>query len=341
VLFESKLPIELTPAYALPWSWQRSDEYNDTIRRESSRVAETLVRQWPRYQYDGLSKEWFDQCDFNRRIEEYVQPFLRNIRLKAHAEQLESVLQKYRNVNIPVAAPYVLPPQSITGPSKAPSYPLRYVLISRANIPTPSADVEPSLCCPIPSRKAAEPSSLTSSDNLKSLIEEFRSSRRPLQRDYGDELNKSYCKLLSQNPPQLVQGAIPSHEHLISYHDKCSHRKDKIFSEILASLVPLQNEEEMNRIAGLWPRITPRSLLRQLSRDRINDLPDMWRSVFLHYATALLRYRHSIRLLELSLERRREELLRELDAIRNNVLAESNPDWLLVQVSSIRCLECS
>jgi len=331
LVFESKLPIESTPAHALSWS---CDEYNNTIQRESSRVAETLLRQWPTYQYEGLPEEWFDRRDFNRRIEEYVQPLLRNIPLKDHAEQLESVLQKYRDVNIPFPAPYMLPPQSITGHTKAPSYSLQYVLISRANVPTPSADGEPSLR----RHKAAEPSPLASSDSLKGLIEEFRNSRHPLQRDYGDELNKSYRELLSQNAPQLAQDAIPLHEHLVSYHNECSRRKDREFSEISVCLMPLPNEGETNSVAGLWPRITPRSLLRQLARDRINELPDKWRSVFIHYAIALLRYRHSIRLLELSLRQRHEELLRELDAIHNEVLAESNPDWLLVQVRPRPCL---
>lgn len=57
MIFNSKLPIESMPAHALPSSY---DEYNNTIQRESSRVMETLLHQWPRYQYEGLSKEWFD-----------------------------------------------------------------------------------------------------------------------------------------------------------------------------------------------------------------------------------------------------------------------------------------
>jgi hypothetical protein len=334
MVLASKLPIESTPAHGLPLGWPRNSKYNNTIERESSRVAETLLRQWPRYQYEGLPEEWFDKRDFNRRIEEYAQSLLRNVRLKDHAEQLESVLQKYRHVNIPFPAPYILPPQSITRQSKAPSYSLPDILISRANVPTPSADGEPSLC----RRKAAEPSPPASSNSLKRLIDEFRNSRQPLQRDYGDELNKSYFKLLSQDASQHAQGAIPSHDHLVSYHNECSRRKVHQFSEISVCLMPLPNEEETNGVAGLWPRITPRSLLRQLARDRINELPAKWRSVFIHYAIALLRYRHSIRLLELSLRKRHEELLRELDATHNEVLAEANPDWLLVQVRPIPCL---
>jgi hypothetical protein len=285
-----------------------------------------------------LPEEWFDERNLNPRIEEYVQSVLRNIRLKDHAEQLESVLTDYRDVIIPSAEPYVFSPHFITSHSKAPSYSFHDVLISRANVPTPSTDRKPSLGCTISSPKAAEPSPVASSDSLKSLLEEFRNSRQPLQRLYGDELNKSYCKLLSQNAPQLAQSAIPSPLRPLFYHVECSRRKDHEFSEILAALAPSQYVEITNGVSGLWPRITPRSLLRQLARDRISELPDKWRTVIIHYATALLRYRHSIRLWELSLGQKRQELLREMDAIHNDVLAESNPDWLLVQVCPIPCL---
>ena len=159
-----------------------------------------------------------------------------------------------------------------------------------------------------------------------------------MQRLYGDELNKSYRELLSQNAPQLAQGAIPSHDRLFIYHNECSRRKDREFSEILAALAPSQNVEIINDVSGLWPRITPRSLLRQLTRDRISRLPVEWRDMIMRYAIALLKYRHSIRLLELSLGQKREELRREMDAIHNDVLAESNPDWLLIQVRPIPCL---
>jgi len=122
---------------------------------------------------------------------------------------------------------------------------------------------------------------------------------------------------------------------LLDYHDECSRRKNDIFSEISAALSPSRNLEKTNDSAGLWPRITPRSLLRQLSWDRICRLPNQWRSLILCYATALLKYLHSLRLLELSSGQKREELLRETEAIRSNLLAESTserPDWLLIEV---------
>jgi hypothetical protein len=107
-----------------------------------------------------------------------------------------------------------------------------------------------------------------------------------------------------------------------------------VFSELLATLVPSQDAEKANGIAGLWPRITPRSLLRQLAQDRISTLTDQWKTAIKRYAVCLLKYQQSHRLLELSLSQKSEELLRETDSMRSDsdLLTESTPDWLLVQV---------
>jgi hypothetical protein len=270
-----------------------------------------------------LPTKWFKKSVFNQRISEYSQSISRNIRLEKHVEQLQDVLQEYEGVVTHPALPYLFSPQFIPSDSRAPSYSLHDVLVSRTDIP--------------PRLIAEGVPPQVGSDNLKILIEELRRSQLPLQALYGNELNMSYRELLRQNASQLAQGAIPSHELLVIYRDECFVEKENIFSEISAALAPCQSLEKTNGVAGLWPRITPRSLLCRLSRDRISKLPDQWQSLIMRYGTSLLKYRHSLRLLELSLGQRLEELLRETESIRKDVLAESGPDWLLIQVRLLSC----
>jgi hypothetical protein len=175
------------------------------------------------------------------------------------------------------------------------------------------------------------------SDGLRILIDELRYSRQPLLQLYGNELNKSHREFMEHSASRSARGAVPSHELLRLYHDECSHRKDEVFSEISVALAPSQNVEKANGIAGLWPRVTPRSLLRQLAQDHIVTLPDRWKAVITRYAVFLLKYQQSQRLLELSSRQKHEELRREMDSMGSNVLAESSPDWLLVQVRPLRC----
>jgi hypothetical protein len=345
LVYGSALPIELTPvrplrvgvAKAKKFERHRLAEYDAAIRGESSIVAKSILDQWPDYESVDFREEWFNKSECNRRLKEYAESISRNIKAEEYALQAQSILQHYRNIMIPAAVPYVFSPQFITSNAKAPSYSIRDLLMSRTNVPTPSADGEPLLgrTTPSPEETESSPPS-TGTDNLGILIEELRNSLEPLLRLYGKELSKSYRERLRQNASQSTQGAVPSYELLSLYHDQCSRSKDKLFSEISATLAPSQEVEKTSGIAGLWPRITPRSILSQLAQNRIGTLPDQWKIVITRYALALLIYQQSIRLLELFSVQKHEELLREIEAIRNDVLVESTPDWLLVQVSPLR-----
>ncbi|KAF8492811.1 hypothetical protein F5888DRAFT_1795530 [Russula emetica] len=296
---------------------RRKEEYDRAIRMQSSAVVDSILRQWPDYSSVSFGEPWFDKSECLRCIKEYIQSVSRNVRLRDHVLRLQSILQDHLNVSIPPAAttPYLFSPRFITRYTKSISYSIRDVFLLRTTVPNPSIDGEPfpypGLNTPPSAEREGGPPSV-GSDSLGILIDELRYSRQPLLQLYGNELDKSHR-------------ALPSHELLRLYHDECSRRKDKVFSEISAALAPSQNVEKANGIAGLWPR---------LAQDHIVTLPDRWKAVITRYAVFLLKYQQSQRLLELSSKQKHEELLREIDSMRSNVLAESTPDWLLVQIEA-------
>jgi len=322
---------------------RRREEYNMAIKTKSSAVANSILRRWPDYSSVNFSEPWFDKSECLRCTKDYIQSISRNVQLRDHVLQLQrSILQDHVDASIPPAAniPYLFSPRFITPHTKSISYSIRDVFLLRTTVPNPSVDGEtfPFLGLNNPLSAETEGGSLpVCSDSLRILIDELRYSRQPLLQLYGKELDKSHREFMVHNASQSARGAIPSHELLRLYHDECSRRKDKVFSEILAALAPSQNVEKANGIAGLWPRVTPRSLLRQLAQDHIVTLPGRWKVIITRYAVFLLKYQQSQRLLELSLRQKYEELLREIDSMRSNVLAESTPDWLLVQVRPFRC----
>ncbi len=298
---------------------QREAEYDTAIRRESTLVANSILRQWPDYTSVDFRGRWFKYYECRRSIEEYSLSISRNIQLRDHVQELQRILSHYRAVSIPLTLPYEFSPNFLTSYTKIPSYSIHEILLSCTSVPTPSADAEPF---------PPEPGS----DNLEDLIKEFRDSQQPLLQLYGNELSKSHREHLGQNASQPFQGVIPSYELLHLYHDECSKGKDELFSQISATLAPSQDVEKISGIAGLWPPITPRSILGRLVQGRIGDLPDHWKIVIERYAVSLIKYQQSKRLLELLSGEKHEELLQETKAIRSGVLAESTPDWLLVQV---------
>jgi hypothetical protein len=331
IILESALPMSSIVPASKP-------EYEAAIKRESLAVVDSILNQWPDYKSVDLPEQWLNKSQCNRRIKEYFQSLSRNIRLREHVLQSQSILQDYQNISIPAALPYVCSPQFVTSHSKAPSYSLHDILSSRTNVPTPSACGEPFRYCAIPATDAkigVPPQA--GFEGLEILIEELRHSPKPLLQQYGNELNSSHRELLGQTASQSTGNAVPPHEALVLYYNECSHKKDKLFSEISAALAPARDVEETIRIAGLWPSITPRSILRHLAQDRISTLPERWKFVITCYAVCFLKYQQSLRLMELSSKRQYEELLRDIDTIRHDILAESSPDWLLVQVRPLLC----
>ena len=319
---------------------RRKEEYDRTISKQSSAVVDSILRCWPNYGSVYFGGPWIDESECRQCTREYIESVSRNVRLKDHVLQLERILQEYVNVLIPAATTsYLFSPRFNTHHAMSISYSIRDVFSLRTTVPNRQIDGElfpfPGINIP-PSAETDGCTAPVGSDSLRVLIDELRYSPQPLLQIYGNELNKSHREFVEYNASQAAQGAVPSYKRLRLYHDECSRKKDKLFFEISAALAPSQNVEKANDIAGLWPRVTPRSLLRQLAQDRIVTLPDRWKGVITRYAVLLLKYQQSQRLLELSSRQRHEELLREIESMRSNILAESTPDWLLVQVRRLR-----
>ena len=352
LIFRSALPISLTPAHG-PLNVEGTRnieslteaprtvelEYSAVIREKSSLVAQSILEQWPDNSSVDFHESWFKKSECKRKIKKYIRSMSANTQLRAHILQLQCIVQHYRDVLIPATVPYVQSHQSLTSGSNSPSYSLRDVVASRTNIPITSPDGElvSRLGHPSTSTETMEGIPWAGVDILGDLVEELRNSSQLLLQLYGNELRKHHHELMGQNGPLIARGSVPSHNALLRYYEECSYRKEKLFSEISAILAPSQPVEEINRIAGLWPRITPRTLLGQLAQNRISTLPDLWKFIITRYAISFVKYQQSRRLLQLSSRQRYGKLLQEMEAILNDVVAESTPDWLLVQVRPLGC----
>jgi hypothetical protein len=338
------LPMQFTPAQDMEIQASttkmaaknlRRQEYNNAVSEMASDAAHLIVEQWPRIRCD-LPHEWFNAESGRESVEAYLQSISRNIAFAEHIHHLEAILDRY-GTSLSPNVPYVLSPQFTARPSKAPSPSLREVSMSRANFPQPTVRAQ------LPSSGSAMPSATVTketnnplsarADGLSSLIQDLRQSRESLIQLYGEDLDQSYADLQRKGAPFLTGRSVPPREALLKYRDLCSQRKDTIFSELSCVLAPSQKNETIIGMSGLWPRLTPRSVLRELSRDRVRTLPDQWKHAIVRYAVAFLAYQQSQRLLELSSRRRDDELLREMETTCESVAAGCTPDWLLIQVS--------
>ncbi|KAH8991107.1 hypothetical protein EDB86DRAFT_3065229 [Lactarius hatsudake] len=326
LMFQSALPLQRTPAQAIEvpaiaskkaaWK-EREREYNKSISENTSTAARSTMEQWPKIWCD-LPPEWFDTQSCKESIDAYQQSIFRNISFKDHVCRLQANLNHYE-ITLPPNVPYMFCPRfSARSPKVAASPSLRVMLTSRADLPQPSVESNPPLI---------------TREGLGYLIQGFRNSRGSLLRLYGDDLQQSYSDLLEKSVSFPLRG-IPPQEALRHYRDVCSRKKDALFSDISGALAPARQVEYVLSVSGLWPRITPRSVLRELSRDRIHSITDRWKHVIIRYAVAFLKYQQSQRLLELSSGNRDEELLREAETACEEVAKACSPDWLLIQIDA-------
>ncbi|KAI9431719.1 hypothetical protein H4582DRAFT_2084583 [Lactarius indigo] len=340
------LPMQQTPAQTMEVqataskkaAKQRKREYDKSINEKASEAAQSIVERWPEI-WCNPPDQWFATQRCRASVEAYLKSISRNIDFRDHVHRLQAILNRYETATCtPPEASYVFSPQFTNArPPKTSSPSLREVLMSRANIPWPPTRERPPSGGAIPSTVTtaieSNPHSIRE-DGLSSLIQELRHSQEPLLQLYGDDLNKSYGGLLGEEASFLVRRRAPPHEALLHYRDSCSKKKDAIFSELSEALAPSQKLEHLLSVSGLWPRITPRSVLRELSRDRVHTLTDQWKHAITRYAVAFLKYQQSQRLLELSSRRRDEELLQEAETTCEDVAAACSPDWLLIQIDA-------
>ena len=348
VISQFRRPMDENPAQALEVQTDRRDhgraaqkrrkEYDRINNDKAREAAKSIMAQWPKREH-SLSREWFDAERCSESVEAYLNSISRNITFKAHIHAVQTILNTYRTTSVtPPITIYASGPQFSTrspnrGSPKSTPPSLRDVM-ARVNPPITREVTPPSLRDEV---MAPTNPPLTTEGGLGGLIQEFRNSQKSLLvRSYGDDLQTSYDDFLEKSARSLCHGGIPSppREELRHYRDICSEKKDALFSELSEALAPpSRGPEKFFSISGLWPRITPRSILRELSRDRIDALTDQWKRAITSYAVAFLKYQQSQRMLKLSSRCLDEELLREAENTCEKVAAACSPDWLLIQVS--------
>ena len=170
--------------------------------------------------------------------------------------------------------------------------------------------------------------------DLQSLLSEFQCSQsNPFYRLYGDDLDESRNTLDDQILP-VYPSIIPYSLEALAYHrDQCKRNLQDIIVFIYQSLSPSNYAEETLLTAGLWPRVTTRSLLGKLARSSNTVLTSQWRKALVSLAQAMIWYQRSQRLLRWALFRNSEEFFKELENKGYESQGEMQYlDWLLIQV---------
>lgn len=165
--------------------------------------------------------------------------------------------------------------------------------------------------------------------NLRLLIEEFQESPDTCKRLYARDLERSRQSLRSQSstvlPPSDIVWTI---DQAKDYRNDCRQSMDTTLANIQRSLNRCSSRNERAlQLAGLWPRLTPRAILRRLLHGNGNPSGIMEK-----YAYSYLEYQRSQRLLRAVVRENHTEFYRE--GFNNKVTAYRYPEWILLQLEN-------
>uniref|UniRef100_A0A0W0G780 ubiquitinyl hydrolase 1 n=1 Tax=Moniliophthora roreri TaxID=221103 RepID=A0A0W0G780_MONRR len=171
------------------------------------------------------------------------------------------------------------------------------------------------------------------SDKLSAMLRVMDRSTLPLRKLYAQDLRESHRNLaaLSSLPSSA---SIPySVDELTAHMESCKERYQNVLQRMVDALAPRSAFEQAAAVAGTWPRLTLRSLLRRLAYPAHSQLTETWKEGLLLLARDVLEYQRAVRLLAYTQQTKKEDFFRELDTQSFDMAnAMKHPDWALIQM---------
>ncbi|CUA77983.1 RNA replication protein [Rhizoctonia solani] len=351
----SNTPFGESPAQSLARQWNESDDalslrkfnhYHSNLSKFRPELISDLMNQWPQTQQHSVQlhssnpehSKWFNVEECLESTKEYFSSCMWNIKMKNHLQELEAVLSSRPTTAGIAFTPMIYSDTHQKYPQITPrSCSIPWITSSISSlISSRSAPDEPHILLfskfSVPKRTRLN----ADTSRLQSLFAEFKQSESFLNKQYAINLEKSREELdakPSVSYPQRFSSSTIS--DLEQNRDRCKRNLTTAFQQIKLVLSPKASVERVVFLSGVWPRVTPRTLLEQLcleNRPRINALPG-WKEELIGYAQIFIDYQKSQRLIALANSKYTEEFYKELDlASGESDPGLDNSDWLLVQI---------
>jgi hypothetical protein len=323
---------------------RRSDEKEKAFRSRQNQfrlaipqISAALVSQWPKHpQVPPLSAALLFP-DFLNDIEDVFQNCSRNHELFGHIQVVQASLlqihrQQHHNEIIRTQEQYSFDP----APPSHNDHLLGSSVDDLLLRPPPHIHVSSSGLQSL--LHLSHSRNFFLSSGVQSLTQKLSSSLHPIQRLFGKELEQSSQALLIRQRSEHAY-TLGDHEELLLflkiYHKACWNRYQHAWEDVYVALRSAKTaHERILSNSGLWPSLTPWSLLRLLSFDQRSRLPEEWKQALMSFAKTIVEYQRSRRLFHLVAHADYDGLLKEMENDCTSGL--DNIDWLLVQVSNLK-----
>ncbi|KAI9840424.1 MAG: hypothetical protein M1837_001637 [Sclerophora amabilis] len=170
---------------------------------------------------------------------------------------------------------------------------------------------------------------------LETMISRLQSSTKSSRKQYGDDLATSLIAFQNSSERSTPTDFSTPISQLV----KEQHRS-KVFllstkKLILDALGPNSQADQLTKLGGLWPRITPTGLLEWLSTARINCLETPWKRALVTFGVAITLSQRAERLLLLRAQNDLAAFYKEAENTGHQTWdPEQYPDWLLLEIDN-------
>lgn len=169
--------------------------------------------------------------------------------------------------------------------------------------------------------------------HLKSLLSEFGVAHSyGYEKEYAASMLKSFEALKGQISSAI---SVPSTDALLETQNGCK-RHLVILSQLIQKILgPSEGVETLISLAGLWPCISPVSLLQQLAtNNRAINLNSQWKRILIAYGEAITMVQRAERLLSYA-SRDDDDFIREAENPGSQGRGQlSYADWLLIAIEN-------
>ncbi|KAG8922741.1 hypothetical protein FRC02_011638 [Tulasnella sp. 418] len=330
--------------------------FNQRRSSEASELTDILMRQWPcRAPVITERRDWvFDISRLEKESAPAFQTWFQNKELREYVQDIQRTLDEvYRSAPMQLSTyAFASNNDQTASVSNQHLLPQLFTVRDAPCVPSPATSLKDSLQghqgfsidSLVSSRAASGKCNTPSLDDLQALLIELRSNTflqsgdpAAIQLQYADDLERSFQSLkkeIGAADNRYESSKSQMLDVVRGWYISCGERLQAAREIIQASLSPRSLAEKTIFSAGLWPSLTPRSILGVLGLVAYDRLPGPWRRALNSYARTLLTYQHACRLLNYLRKNSFEEFTKELEStvIEAEVDEEEYSIRLLIQI---------
>ena len=313
---------------------ERRNAHDSAATCQMEELSSYLLKQWP---CKELSAPLYMHLPLIRvpaalrDCQSLYDVWFQNRQFIKHLEELQYHLQNIRSMTI--ESFWKEPPQALKPCARVSRirYPSLTDLMATAVPPNIPSSVRP-LVIDIP-HKVHETGDEWS--ELQTIIADFRSHTDTLYQEYGQNLEESLLAWEKYLVP-VLPCSVPYTQCTLQIHEsEAKSQVVQVFDLLEKALSPASTHGKVMREAGLWPTLTPHSLLYLLSVQQSSQLDDRWKGCLLTLAQAIAIHQRSERLLKLS---GRQDILGFFKEIEERGRENWDPRkfsvWLLMEIEN-------